>query len=92
MRTRHPHIVRDHLPLQQGLRPISCISDVDSCQVRDHLPLQQGLRPSPRGKTMSSLFVRDHLPLQQGLRLYVSITEEVIESVRDHFHRESPMP
>ena len=43
-------------------------------------------------KSSAMLEVRDHLPLQQGLRLYVSITEEVVESVRDHFHRESPTP
>ena len=32
--------------------------------------------------------LKRRFPLQQGLRLYVSITEEVVESVRDHFHRE----
>ena len=35
--------VRDHLPLQQGLRQPS-LSYRRAVWVRDHLPLQQGLR------------------------------------------------
>ena len=131
--------VRDHLPLQQGLRLAAARAAASAVVVRDHLPLQQGLRlyilasstsacrqrPSSittRIKTVSfnaatvrhwsetiftenllrhdnaqaslALFIwlKRRFPLQQGLRLYVSITEEVVESVRDHFHRESPTP
>ena len=36
--------VRDHLPLQQGLRPAKVAELVSDTSVRDHLPLQQGLR------------------------------------------------
>ena len=36
--------VRDHLPLQQGLRLHSLLCDGCRRHVRDHLPLQQGLR------------------------------------------------
>ena len=49
--------VRDHLPLQQGLRltiPVCLPEDLQP--VRDHLPLQQGLRQmgaSPLGTRLS---------------------------------------
>ena len=62
-------MLRDHLPLQQGLRQL--YSEHFRCLrlLRDHLPLQQGLRHL---YTSFSLFqymvLRDHLPLQQGLR------------------------
>ena len=37
-------MVRDHLPLQQGLRLMYRNSWIPEVLVRDHLPLQQGLR------------------------------------------------
>ena len=37
-------LVRDHLPLQQGLRPAFFGFSLMCNWVRDHLPLQQGLR------------------------------------------------
>ena len=37
-------MIRDHLPLQQGLR-LPTVSKKSSYCIRDHLPLQQGLRP-----------------------------------------------
>ena len=40
-------MVRDHRPLQQGLRQQSGDKSFKSeCRVRDHRPLQQGLRPA----------------------------------------------
>ena len=62
--------VRDHRPLQQGLRllvtkPLSLYLRM----VRDHRPLQQGLRPFSKSANESKFSVRDHRPLQQGLRL-----------------------
>ena len=36
--------VRDHIPLEQGLRPILAIALVADYKVRDHIPLEQGLR------------------------------------------------
>ena len=61
-------LVRDHLPLKQGLRLI-ILRVINSFTVRDHLPLKQGLR---RGMVTfseeDSASVRDHLPLKQGLR------------------------
>ena len=62
-------IVRDYLPLQQGLRrkcpPRPRIQKI----VRDYLPLQQGLRLLSNVKSEQRNKVRDYLPLQQGLRL-----------------------
>ena len=40
-RARH---VRDHIPLEQGLRPLPFLSLTVSTSVRDHIPLEQGLR------------------------------------------------
>ena len=37
-------LVRDHIPLQQGLRRLSCLEISLIAKVRDHIPLQQGLR------------------------------------------------
>ncbi len=59
--------VRDHLPLQQGLRRLKKVLLRDS-EVRDHLPLQQGLRLPFQYIAIRFSTVRDHLPLQQGLR------------------------
>ena len=63
-------LVRDHFPLQQGLRQSPLGLPAGFRRVRDHFPLQQGLR------LLGSNFalfvgdiVRDHFPLQQGLRL-----------------------
>ena len=36
--------VRDHIPLEQGLRPIIAIERSPIMLVRDHIPLEQGLR------------------------------------------------
>ena len=76
--------VRDHIPLEQGLRLGRL--DCDSCHesVRDHIPLEQGLRRcqsrqrpysirtriKTRGAALTWLRsgVRDHIPLEQGLR------------------------
>ena len=38
--------VRDHIPLEQGLRRELVFTDGRSLIVRDHIPLEQGLRQS----------------------------------------------
>ena len=61
--------VRDHIPLEQGLRPILIQIDSNSMEVRDHIPLEQGLRlRSVLTIRNHDYFVRDHIPLEQGLR------------------------
>ena len=37
--------VRDHIPLEQGLRLFLSAFLMHSVEVRDHIPLEQGLRP-----------------------------------------------
>ena len=37
-------IVRDHIPLEQGLRQLAEIEEKIKASVRDHIPLEQGLR------------------------------------------------
>ena len=37
--------VRDHIPLEQGLRLALLHSAATAAEVRDHIPLEQGLRP-----------------------------------------------
>ena len=38
-------LVRDHIPLEQGLRHAERMShDAERMSVRDHIPLEQGLR------------------------------------------------
>ena len=61
--------VRDHIPLEQGLRLITSETTWKFYIVRDHIPLEQGLRPSGSDPGTGSSEVRDHIPLEQGLRL-----------------------
>ena len=61
-------IVRDHIPLEQGLRQLACDTLIHLLIVRDHIPLEQGLRLRPCAAYPGGAFVRDHIPLEQGLR------------------------
>ena len=63
-----PRIVRDHIPLEQGLRRACGWLPPCPCRVRDHIPLEQGLRRDLWAPMPSSVSVRDHIPLEQGLR------------------------
>ena len=47
--------VRDHIPLEQGLRLVSSISPAHWIRVRDHIPLEQGLRPALRAALIESI-------------------------------------
>ena len=61
--------IRDHLPLQQGLRLSSSRYHAQTRQeIRYHLPLEQGLRRKTFVYMRDTSLIRDHLPLQQGLR------------------------
>ena len=61
--------VRDHIPLEQGLRHRPEPLFVQKQNVRDHIPLEQGLRRLRRKLLRRKPLVRDHIPLEQGLRL-----------------------
>ena len=60
--------VRDHIPLEQGLRLNINSYDEFVKFVRDHIPLEQGLRLDTLNKKLDGTGVRDHIPLEQGLR------------------------
>ena len=75
--------LRDHLPLQQGLRLLYVLDRFKNPCLRDHLPLQQGLRQAVYTEVAHVEDLRDHLPLQQGLRLLILHSEiNHIESPR----------
>ena len=38
--------IREHIPLEQGLRQISIATNFDDHRIREHIPLEQGLRPN----------------------------------------------
>ena len=61
--------VRDHIPLEQGLRHHSVCNCEYRNKLRDHIPLKQGLRHITSWVFLH-LFddVQDHIPLKQGLR------------------------
>ena len=62
-------MLRDHLPLEQGLRLPPLIDIANGLDLRDHLPLEQGLRHSEDSEEPEEpAELRDHLPLEQGLR------------------------
>ena len=61
--------VREHIPLEQGLRLIGVPSSLSGYSVREHIPLEQGLRPLfYKFKCVTIDPVREHIPLEQGLR------------------------
>ena len=37
-------LVREHIPLEQGLRRQAVEGKAHACAVREHIPLEQGLR------------------------------------------------
>ena len=78
--------VRDHIPLEQGLRRCCLVTSGGLLpDVRDHIPLEQGLRLLRRSLRMPSHIVRDHIPLEQGLRhVPLLLTEHSAIGVRDH--------
>ena len=61
--------LKEHLPLQQGLRRDLFFWKLNHFLLREHLPLQQGLRPMDCVRNeLEPEGLREHLPLQQGLR------------------------
>ena len=63
-------ILRDHIPLKQGLRPYveKYTNGFIYRVLRDHIPLKQGLRPLRFTRTRRVIdLLRDHIPLKQGL-------------------------
>ena len=62
-------VVREHIPLEQGLRHVFCDFVIEVVAVREHIPLEQGLRhPTILIEETTKGLVREHIPLEQGLR------------------------
>ena len=78
-------LVRDHLPLKQGLRRDAVWLYKLLLLVRDHLPLKQGLRQCKDASFLPfRVRVRVHLPLKQGLRQRITFVVHKRTCVRDH--------
>ena len=60
--------VREHIPLEQGLRQPHGRPVCFYASVREHIPLEQGLRLLMVRRLGLFLWVREHIPLEQGLR------------------------
>ena len=73
-------LVREHIPLEQGLRRLYTRPERRFCRfVREHIPLEQGLRPISIIIVVSTSYrVREHIPLEQGLRLTSFFALELI--------------
>ena len=78
--------VRDHIPLEQGLRLMLSFVYFNHNAVRDHIPLEQGLRPETETETETAGCVRDHIPLEQGLRQHGSKVRLIQHSSETIFH------
>ena len=76
--------VRDHIPLEQGLRLLVHPIYIGHTFVRDHIPLEQGLRLLFQFAKLALCRVRDHIPLEQGLRQSSRTSLTDASPVRDH--------
>ena len=77
--------VRDHIPLEQGLRLKAEDMANMLYDVRDHIPLEQGLRPYPDG--LMSNGVHGQRPYSIRTRIKtggVSGSKDCYSVVRDH--------
>ena len=72
-------IVRDHIPLEQGLRPSLSTKTALPSPVRDHIPLEQGLRPTAKTWFFTILGQR---PYSIRTRIKTLLAETFTSSVR----------
>ena len=88
-RTRRAHVpcsVRDHIPLEQGLRQSTRTLNQPPVTVRDHIPLEQGLR---RLLMSSSVWVSPVCQRPYSIRTRIktcvfSLSMPKASNVRDH--------
>ena len=77
--------VREHIPLEQGLRLDVIVEVRNDSFVREHIPLEQGLRPRVNFAARSAFVkVREHIPLEQGLRRALRVPCQRLPTVREH--------
>ena len=78
-------MIREHIPLEQGLRqhPFMFIKNMNN--IREHIPLEQGLRLHAVGKDPTfHRRIREHIPLEQGLRLFSRKSRSGFPCIREH--------
>ena len=61
-------LLREYLPLKQGLRLLKFNNIHNNMHLREYLPLKQGLRPTYLVVFINNGWLREYLPLKQGLR------------------------
>ena len=70
-------LVREYLPLEQGLRHRTFYGQQENRLVREYLPLEQGLRLLAASESVI-FCVREYLPLEQGLRLHNGCSQMIV--------------
>ena len=78
--------LREHIPLQQGLRPPYPLLQGGLMHLREHIPLQQGLRREPHILHKFLTTLREHIPLQQGLRPVIISPVTLLVTSESIFH------
>ena len=61
--------VRDHIPLEQGLRPAGALTDICAALGQRPYSIRTRIKTYSPAELKQLLNVRDHIPLEQGLRL-----------------------
>ena len=79
-------LLREYLPLEQGLRLDQAIHIVIGVRLREYLPLEQGLRPIHSRVILCYKSLREYLPLEQGLRRFILINMLVCSNSESIFH------
>ena len=79
----HAH-VRDHIPLEQGLRPLKLSLTSATVTVRDHIPLEQGLRRIFPLRNHSDGHSQRPYSIRTRIKTNGRSTWQIEEEVRDH--------
>ena len=64
----HLLLLREYVPLKQGLRLCSLFPRTSNQQLREYVPLKQGLRLANDELFEHKCQLREYVPLKQGLR------------------------
>ena len=76
--------LREHVPIKQGLRPMSWALGFRLTKLREHVPIKQGLRPPSIQQRQEKTYLREHVPIKQGLRLLYLSYYSLILNLREH--------
>ena len=76
--------VRDHIPLEQGLRQCHVCEFLGNLPVRDHIPLEQGLRPSLLTIVAPPVLCQRPYSIRTRIKTSEKHSQPISISVRDH--------